>query len=132
MPHYPVIFILKAGYNYASNFALGMKRQMDTGAQNSGNALKKVSSGHCDIFPSDIEPLLGGVAIHQIVMPKNVTYSPFPGAKPHKFYLWVSKNSPRAKKLLTTINTNIEKLQASGAAEKIFKKYLPDGDRLAN
>jgi len=118
------------GYNYASYFELGVKKDVDLGVNHASKALLKLEKGRCDVFLSIIEPIFGAVAINQFPMGPEIDHIPLPGAKGTIFYFWVSKKSPRAAALLETINTSIDKLYSNGDADKIFKKYLPGGTAL--
>ncbi|MEH6347459.1 MAG: transporter substrate-binding domain-containing protein [Bermanella sp.] len=118
------------GYNYTSFFESGVKKDVDLGVNHASKALLKLEKGRCHVFLSIIEPVLGAVAINQYSLGPDIDHISLPGAKGTIFYLWVSKNSPRAEELLGVINSAIDKLYSNGEADKIFKKYLPGGTAL--
>jgi len=118
------------GYNYASFFELGVKKDLDLGVNHASKALQKLEKGRCEVFLSTIEPIFGAVAINQFSLSSEIDHISLPGAKGTSFYFWVSKKSPRAAMLLETLNTAIDKLYSNGEADKIFKKYLPGGTGL--
>ena len=118
------------GYNYASFFELGVKKDVDLGVNHASKALQKLEKGRCEVFLSTIEPIFGAVAINQFSLGSDIDHISLPGAKGTRFYFWVSKKSPRADLLLETLNTAIDKLYSNGEADKIFKKYLPGGTAL--
>ncbi|GAA3943529.1 substrate-binding periplasmic protein [Litoribacillus peritrichatus] len=46
---------------------------------------------------------------------------------PHQqFHIFISRQSPRAEKLVSQINRSIQYLKNSGQADKIFRQYLPE------
>lgn len=119
------------GYNYEMYHRAGVKKEIDTGTQNAPATFSKVMLGRCDIFLSIIEPIFGAAAINQYQIPEGLTHNTVPGIEPTKFYLWVSKKSPRAQEILDKINKALIELQGSGEAELIYKKYLPGGTALS-
>jgi len=118
------------GYNYASFFDLGVKKDVDLGVNHASKALQKLEKGRCEVFLSTIEPIFGAVAINQFSLGSDIDHISLPGAKGTRFYFWISKNSPRADELLGIINNAIDKLYSNGEADAIFKKYLPSGTAL--
>ena len=113
------------GFNY-DKFQLGEEvRRISTIQQ----VLNMLSEQRCDLFPSEIETLYGGVLIGAFQMPEDVRSFRLPDLR-KTFYVILAKTSPRAEQLLAQLNQAIVILQKSGQAEKFFKEYLPEGSGL--
>ncbi|WP_020406824.1 substrate-binding periplasmic protein [Hahella ganghwensis] len=83
------------GYNYEMYLKAGVKDEIDMGTDSAQATFSEVLSGRCDIFLSIIEPIFGAVAIGQYTLDSDLSHEAVPGIEPTKFYLWVSRNSPR-------------------------------------
>jgi len=118
------------GYNYESLADLGVTSEISTGAHTVKSALMLVAKDRCDIFIGGLEDTYGGDAIGTYKIPEYIVGVPFPEAKRPTFHLFISKSSPRAYELHTKLNQAILLLQHTGISQKIYKKYLPDGDGL--
>lgn len=91
---------------------------------------KKLLMGRCDFFLRSIEPVHGAAAVGSVTFTKDIDSIFIPGIPGSTFHLFVAKTSPRAYELLTKVNQAIIKLQGTGKANEIYKKYLPTGDGL--
>jgi polar amino acid transport system substrate-binding protein len=80
----------------------------------------------CDFFPSEIEPLFGGIALGTFTAPGSLESLDLPQQK--TFYLMVSKGSPRASELVNSINQVLIEQQESGEATQLQQRYLPQGN----
>ena len=118
------------GYNYATLKKLGVTTEISTGAKSVKSALLKVAKNRCDIFIGGLEDTYGGSSVGIYDIPQSVISIPLPGVKSNSYHLFVSKSSPRAYELLTKLNQAILLLQHQGIANKIYEKYLPNGDGL--
>lgn len=116
------------GYNYEIFNDLD-KDNIDLGATSINSIISKLNTGRCDFYPSSIQPVLGAETVGKIDL-KNIEHLTTTDGKIIPFYVFVSKKSPRGKELIEAINKEILKLQESGQAEQIFKKYLPAGTDL--
>lgn len=118
------------GYNFEPFISAGVTASIATNAKSNADNLTKVIAQRCDFFLSAIEPVYGGHAIGQHVIPEEIMSARIPDTKKFTFYLFVSKSSPRAHELYTNINQAIVKLYENGTTEKIYKNYLPQGTGL--
>lgn len=110
---------------YDEIYKLKKGTQIDQGAKDTYGVLKKISSGHCDIFINSKETVYGGVAIGKYIIPKDIKSINMPDRKATTFHLFIARKSPRAHELLSKINQAILILQKNGVADKIFNKYIP-------
>lgn len=118
------------GYNYAMYRKLGVTNNIDTAAQGIAHVLRKISSEKCDFFLSPMEPILAGKKYGVYDYPEYIVAMRLPWAGTTTFHAFISKKSPRAFELYTKINHEIQILQGRGDSDKIFKKWLEDGDGL--
>jgi len=118
------------GYNYTMYRNLGVTNNIDTGAQGLAHVLKKVARQRCDFFPSPMEPILAGKKYGVYDYPDDIAAIRIPWAGTTTFHAFISKKSPRAFELYTKINHELQILQGRGESDKIFKKWLKDGDGL--
>lgn len=87
--------------------------------------LDMLARQRCDFFPSEIEPLYGGVALGAYRAGHELRHLRLPGHK--AFYLMLSRGSPRGEALIAAINRELQALEASGEAEAIRQRFLPPG-----
>jgi len=118
------------GYDYTDELQWAKNIKIDSAAPSNEKALLKITKGRCDIMIASMEPIYGSVAIGAFKMPNGIKSFPVPGVKAITFHFWVSKKSPRATELLTTINTAIMDVIYNQDYKKIFTKYLPDTPHL--
>lgn len=85
--------------------------------------LEMLDRQRCDFFPSEIEPLLGGITIGTYSDPGQLTPLPLPQQK--TFYLMISKGSPRAHELINRLNQIIIEQQETGEAQRLLERFLP-------
>jgi polar amino acid transport system substrate-binding protein len=77
----------------------------------------------CEFFPSEIEPLFGGIALGTFADPGNLQSVDLPQKK--TFYLLVSKGSPRAHALINGLNQVFIEQQESGEAQRLHQRFVP-------
>lgn len=107
------------GYNYQP-FAITWEiARFPTIQQN----LDMLQRQRCDFFPSEIEPLYGGLALGAYSGHAELRYVPLDSRK--AFYLLLSKGSPRGEQLLGQFNRQLQLLQASGEFAQIFRRFQP-------
>lgn len=109
------------GYNYQP-FGLGEPIKRFPGIQQNLDMLQRQ---RCDFFPSEIEPLYGGLALAIYQGHEQLRHIPLVASK--EFFLLVSKGSPRGASLVSQFDQQLKQLQASGEAQKIFQRFMPDG-----
>lgn len=110
------------GHNYDS-FNL-QPEQIDTGANDIGQALNKLKAGRCDVVPERLEVVLGYRAIGQIDLARmNIGYAPIPGLKSVPFSMMVSRRVPYARQLLQVLNDGIDNLNAHEGGCDLAARY---------
>ena len=109
------------GYNYQP-FGLGEPIKRFPGIQQNLDMLQRQ---RCDFFPSEIEPLYGGLALGIYQGHEQLRHVPLVASK--EFFLLVSKGSPRGELLISQFDQQLKQLQASGKAQQIFQRFMPDG-----
>ncbi len=115
------------GYNldvYYNEYGLDKNKKVDQGARSVYDVLRKAQRGRCDVFIVSLPVVLGAISIGKYSMPKGVKYQKYLGIKPTPFYIYVSKESPRAKELIKKINSAIVALKKNMEYQKIFDKYI--------
>lgn len=111
------------GYNYQP-FGLGEPIKRFPSIQQNLDMLQRQ---RCDFFPSEIEPLYGGLALGIYQGHEQLRHMPLVASK--AFYLLVSRGSPRGERLISQFDHQLKQLQASGDAQQIFQRFTPDGLR---
>lgn len=111
------------GYNYQP-FGVGEPIKRFPSVQQNLDMLQRQ---RCDFFPSEIEPLYGGLALGIYQGHEQLRHVPLVATK--AFFLLVSKGSPRGESLVREFDRQLEQLQASGEAQQIFQRFTPDGLR---
>lgn len=111
------------GYNYQP-FGVGEPIKRFPSVQQNLDMLQRQ---RCDFFPSEIEPLYGGLALDIYQGHEQLRHVPLVATK--AFFLLVSKGSPRGESLVREFDRQLEQLQASGEAQQIFQRFTPDGLR---
>ncbi|MET1079775.1 MAG: transporter substrate-binding domain-containing protein [Pseudomonas sp.] len=106
------------GYNYAP-FVLADEPELFPSVQQN---LDLLARQRCDFFPSEIEPLYGGLAVGAYRTESELRYLALPAVK--RFYVLVSKGSPRAERLLSQLNQVLIQQQESGEAEQVLQRFL--------
>lgn len=116
------------GYNY-SFWGYINNQGIDTGAHDTENAFKKLALGRGDVFLSDAATPYGYEAIFgKSMIPQGIVFSRITNAdRGTGFFMFVSKDSPRALELVTKINQAIIILNSRGIVDNILKRYLPCG-----
>ncbi len=107
------------GYNYEP---YGLVREPTRYASVQQN-LDLLQHLRCDFFPSEIEPLYGGIALGAFQGHTDLGFVELPASK--AFYLLLSKGSPRGEQLLQALNRELQVLRESGEAEAIFQRFQP-------
>jgi len=118
------------GYNYTEVLTWAKNIRIDQAAPSNKEALLKIAKGRCDIMITSIEPVYGAAAAGIFKIPNEIKVFLMPELKVSTFHFWVSKKSPRATELLTTINTAIMDIIYTQEYKKIFTKYLPNTPHL--
>ncbi len=114
-----------AGFNY-DRFKLGDNIVRVNKVE---QVLKLIDGQRCDLFPSEIETIYGGVSVGAFTLSQDIQSMRLPGLF-KTFYAILSKQSPLVKELIVPFNQTLIRLQAIGETERIFKKYLPGGTGL--
>jgi polar amino acid transport system substrate-binding protein len=104
------------GWNYESYYTKhGIPRSVQIMKSRSGmqSAYNMLSHGRCEVLEVHPQIVIGAMATGKLKMPKGITCYKLSGDL-QKFYLMVSKNSPRAMDLVARLNNAIKQLQESG------------------
>lgn len=109
------------GYNYQAYLIDWDIQRFPSLQQN----LDMLQRQRCDFFPSEIEPLYGGIALGAYRAGHELRHLRLPGHK--AFHLMLSKGSPRGDVLIAAINDQLRAMAASGEAEAIRQRFLPPG-----
>lgn len=121
---------LCGNFNYVFDMFVeaGITNTIDQGGKSIDANIMKVRRGSCEMYlTNSIEPIYGTQQIGKITIPKGINSYKLNGLKKTDFVYLVAKDSPRGKEIVATMNRAIDKLQASGKAEQLFKQYLPGG-----
>jgi polar amino acid transport system substrate-binding protein len=108
------------GYNY-SMYNLPAA-QLDDGAKDEDNRVKKLRIGRCDFILGDVEIINNFASMGKIDL-KGIAHIPIPEAKPKEFHAMISRAIPHGEKLLKDIDTGLAKLKADKTYGKIMKNY---------
>ena len=114
------------GYNidaYYTKLGLNRNKKIDQEAKSFENVLKKISAGRCDIVVASEANIYGAEKIGKYKIPEDIASQRIAGLKPTAFYIFISKDYPKAKELLKKINHAIDELKKDGIYKKIFTKY---------
>lgn len=109
------------GYNYAPYGITQEIVRLKSVQQNLG----LLPLQRCDFFPSEIEPLYGGLSLGAYQGDETLRYVELPATK--AFYLLVSKGSPRGEPLMQSLDRQLQALRDSGEADAIFRRFRPAG-----
>lgn len=109
------------GYNYQP-YGVGEAIKRFPSIQQNLDMLQRQ---RCDFFPSEIEPLYGGLALGIYQGHEQLRHLPLTASK--AFFLLVSKGSLRGDQLITQFDQQFRQLQTTGEAQQIFQRFLPDG-----
>jgi len=112
------------GYNY-DRYKVADSSQVDTRATSLDQAMKKVSADRCNLLLESAAIPYGFQAIGKSVIPEDVKFAVIEDSPAAGFHIFIAKSSPRAFKLLTTINQAVIILGANGTIDKIMRSYLP-------
>lgn len=107
------------GYNYAPYGITQDVLRVKSVQQNLG----LLQLQRCDFFPSEIEPLYGGLSLGAYQGDETLRHLELPASK--AFYLLVSKGSPRGASLSQALDRELQTLRDSGEAEAIFRRFQP-------
>ncbi|WP_157729785.1 substrate-binding periplasmic protein [Bacterioplanes sanyensis] len=118
------------GYNYEYARQQGLTSTINTRSTNVQQVINRVIEKKCDVMLTTFEVIQGGLEIGSLSASHDFIYRVAPALDATLVYYWISRTSPRAETLLQEINTAIVQLQKEGEADKIFKRYLPEGDGL--
>ncbi|MGB4072199.1 substrate-binding periplasmic protein [Pseudomonas sp.] len=109
------------GYNYVPFGITGSIKRFPSIQQN----LDMLQRQRCDFFPSEIEPLYGGLDLGIFQGPAQLQHIPLTASK--AFFLLVSKGSVRGATLVSQFDQQLRQMQASGEAQQIFRRFHPSG-----
>lgn len=109
------------GYNYAPYGITQDVLRVKSVQQNLG----LLQLQRCDFFPSEIEPLYGGIELGAYRADGTLRYLVLPSRK--AFYLLVARSSPRGEALVKALNGELRAMNASGETEAIFQRFRPAG-----
>jgi len=112
------------GYNYEMYKI--KPEQLRVTASDLHSAFRLLKSGRCEIILNAYSVPFGSLFTDTPMIDDTVSAEIFTELPVQTFHMFVSRKSPRAKFLIDAINESIRELKASGRAESIFKKYLPD------
>lgn len=107
------------GYNYTP-YELQQEVRLVRQIQ---QVLDMMERERCDFFPSEIEPLLGGLQLGIYHSQGELQTLAIPRSK--RFYLLVSKGSPRADALLSRLNQALIRFDEEGYSATLFRRFLP-------
>ncbi|NEX59987.1 substrate-binding periplasmic protein [Noviherbaspirillum galbum] len=112
-----------AGYNYET---YGLKPGMvDQGTQNFPSLISKLHAGRCDLFIEKYEVMAGFSAIGQpLLSDPDLGRATLEGVPPTAFHMAVSRDYPQGEKLVARINDGIASLKASGAMDRMLRRYF--------
>lgn len=109
------------GYNYAPYGITGSIKRFPSIQQN----LDMLQRQRCDFFPSEIEPLYGGLDLGIFQGHAQLQHMPLAASK--EFFLLVSKGSARGASLISQFDQQLRQMQASGEVQQIFRRFQPSG-----
>ena len=110
-------------YNFDMFYKVGIKQDIDLGANKNIMALKKVSQGKCDFFLSLVEPV-AGLKLIETQFPKDIQSWNIQESDKTAFYILIAKSSPRGQQLLTQINQALKALKQNGTYAQIYQKHV--------
>lgn len=109
------------GYTYEL-WGLG-EGEIDLGPKSSAAALKMVSLGRCDVFPSNLAPIYGQASIGESIVPSDVNAYVIDYIPARTFHIFISRGSERGESLLKKVNDAISLLKETGEHDEIFNRY---------
>lgn len=109
------------GYTYEL-WGLG-EGEIDLSPKSSAAALKMVSLGRCDVFPSNITPIYGQSFIGEPIVPSDINVYMIDYIPARNFHIFISRGSERGETILKTINNAISLLKENGVYDEIFDRY---------
>lgn len=118
------------GYNYGNEVKAGLTTKINTVSMTVHDAMKRVMEKKCDAFLTTYQVVQGGINLGFFKATPELLYRKSPGLEPTPIYYWITRSSPRSQWLLSQFNQAIQALQSSGEADRIFKKYIDDGDSI--
>jgi polar amino acid transport system substrate-binding protein len=104
------------GWNYESYYTKhGFPRSVQIMKSRSGmqSAFSMLSHERCEVLEVHPQIVIGAIATGKLEMPTNITCHKLEGDL-QKFYLMVSRNSPRAKELVARMDKAIKDLKSEG------------------
>lgn len=117
------------GHNYGWLAERGING-VDSGALTLKAVLEKLVRGRCELVLSSREPVRGAAQLGFVQLPNELDFLPFPGREPVSQHLLVGRGSARAAELLRRLDQALAELHASGAAQRLYRGFLPDGTGL--
>jgi len=117
------------GHNYGWLAERGIG-PVDSGALTLKAVLDKLVRGRCELVLSSREPVRGAAQLGFVRLAPELDFLPYPGREPVSQHLLVARSSPRASELQQRLDQALAELHSSGAAQRLYKPYLPDGTGL--
>ena len=97
---------------------------IDSGSSGYASLIGKLNLEHCDVVVDLQEILLGHQKLGVIPLDANLhSIALLPQTEPHPLYFGVSKDNPRAAKLVERMDRGIADLQRTGALAKLLATY---------
>ncbi len=97
---------------------------IDSGSSGYASLIGKLNLEHCDVVVDLQEILLGHQKLGIIPLDASLhTIALLPQTEPHPLYFGVSKDNPRAAKLLERMDRGIADMQRTGALAKLLASY---------
>ncbi len=116
------------GYNYEDVIDAGLTATIQTPSTTVQAAIDRVINKQCEVMLTTYEVVEGGIALSNLKASPDFVHRLLPGIEPDHMHYWITRSSPRSESLLKDFNAAIKKLQANGTADRIFGRFLPDGD----
>ncbi|MGD8170141.1 substrate-binding periplasmic protein [Vibrio sp. TRT 21S02] len=114
------------GWNYeiyTSAYGIPQENIIYSTHNNIDSLLQLLAHGRCNVFETQASLIAGGLATGKVTHFEEVGCQKLDMA-PVNFYLMVSKQSPRAEKLVTLINQAIISLKQSGRHQEIVEAHI--------
>ncbi|EGU59409.1 hypothetical protein VINI7043_13696 [Vibrio nigripulchritudo ATCC 27043] len=115
-----------AGWNYeiyTSKYGIPQENIITTVHGGLTSVMKMLQQERCQILETQVSIVAGSISTGKLSLPKDIRCQRLI-EKPVDFYLMISRQSPRAKELVTKINASLVKLKTNGDHQTIFDTYM--------
>ena len=116
------------GYNYEDIIGAGLTAEIVTASTTVQGVMDRIANQQCEVMLTTFEVVESGIAFNKLKASPNFVHRRLQGAKPIHIHYCIARPSPRSESLLNDFKAAIRKLQANGTADRIFSRFLPNGD----